>query len=480
MSSSQIRSFRHTATVIALEAETALCHVAAVVDKESHVIARQREGEKKRKGKGGNPQLDAKGKEVKQRQNKLKSFIKEFVDGSVAGFYNRSYFILLIIHSVFVHRFRDLDPNIRAECVRALGQWLTKYPEQFLDANYLRYIGWVLSDSDNHVRLEAVKALSGVYDQTEYLHSVTNFTERFKSRLLEMATSDIDLSIRVAVIQVLGDIESHFPLEEEEKEKLCLLLFDEEPRIRRAVSSFVRAVWEEEVEEQLSAQRKPSNKDKERTGIKVLSRLLVKWSKALDNISGDTAESEIGDEEDTDGVEGGKKQSKRRKELIALVTAEGRGRITLAVEALWDRIESVSDWEGLLELLLLDHSASEEEESQLGPAPRGRPRVNGKKQKDDFEVNESWRLEESEESALLEVLVAAIRMAKGESVGGKKVCRNCSIPVLASLCLSGRRGKRFERRHTRFNQRAPPSFHQAPVRSEPDSGGFDSPNSYKP
>lgn len=81
MSSSQIRSFRHTATVIALEAETALCEVAAAVDKESHIIARQREGEKKRKGKGGNPQLETKAKEVRQRQNKLKAFIKEFVDG---------------------------------------------------------------------------------------------------------------------------------------------------------------------------------------------------------------------------------------------------------------------------------------------------------------------------------------------------------------------------------------------------------------
>lgn len=87
MSSSQIRSFRHTATVIALEAETALCEVAAAVDKESEVVARQREGEKKRKGpKAGNPrlkELDTKAQEVKRRQNKLKSFIKEFVDGYV-------------------------------------------------------------------------------------------------------------------------------------------------------------------------------------------------------------------------------------------------------------------------------------------------------------------------------------------------------------------------------------------------------------
>ena len=55
-------------TVVALKAETALYNVAAIFDKESHVIARQRESEKKRKGNGGNAQLDAKAKEVKQRQ----------------------------------------------------------------------------------------------------------------------------------------------------------------------------------------------------------------------------------------------------------------------------------------------------------------------------------------------------------------------------------------------------------------------------
>lgn len=88
MSSSQIRSFRHTATVIALEAETALCDVAAAVDKEAEVVARQREGEKKRKAstKGPNPrlkELEQKAQAIKRQQNKLKSYIKEFVDGYV-------------------------------------------------------------------------------------------------------------------------------------------------------------------------------------------------------------------------------------------------------------------------------------------------------------------------------------------------------------------------------------------------------------
>lgn len=88
MSSSQIRSFRHTATVIALEAETALCDVAAAVEKEAEVVARQREGEKKRKGsKGGNirdKELEKKAHEVSKRQKKLASFIKEFVNRYVS------------------------------------------------------------------------------------------------------------------------------------------------------------------------------------------------------------------------------------------------------------------------------------------------------------------------------------------------------------------------------------------------------------
>ncbi len=42
MSSSQLRSFRHTATVVALEILTALCDVAAAVDKEADVLILER------------------------------------------------------------------------------------------------------------------------------------------------------------------------------------------------------------------------------------------------------------------------------------------------------------------------------------------------------------------------------------------------------------------------------------------------------
>lgn len=86
MSSSRLRSFRHTATVVALEVQTALCDVAAAVEKEAEVVGRQREGERKRKaggkGAGGREkELEGKAAEVRERRTQLAEYLKEFIDG---------------------------------------------------------------------------------------------------------------------------------------------------------------------------------------------------------------------------------------------------------------------------------------------------------------------------------------------------------------------------------------------------------------
>lgn len=86
MSSSVLRSFRHTATVIALETQTALCQIAAAADAELEMIRRQRQGEKKKKGKavagsGREKDLEAKAKEVNVKRNRITEYIKEFFDG---------------------------------------------------------------------------------------------------------------------------------------------------------------------------------------------------------------------------------------------------------------------------------------------------------------------------------------------------------------------------------------------------------------
>ncbi|EAU84056.2 cohesin subunit [Coprinopsis cinerea okayama7 len=397
MSSSQIRSFRHTATVVALEVETALCEVAAAVEKEAQVVGRQREGEKKRKGAGKgasarDKELQSKAQEIRERRKHLAEYLKEFVDG------------------VFVHRYRDLDPNIRAECVKAIGLWFTKYPGHFLDGAYLRYVGWVLSDANTQVRLEAVRSLSGVYGQNDYIGSLNHFTERFKPRLLEMATSDTELSVRVAVIQVLGAIDGHSLLEEPERERLCLLIYDEEARVRKAVSKFVHNVWEESVEEILVGKSKPTEVDQTRVGIKALAALLVKWSQALENVEGNEEDSEDGVDEVASRTSG----RGRRKEIWGLLgNTDQRGRTALAVEALWEDVDCVREWEEILNLLLLDHSTTQTNGNSS--------RVNGHVRETDSRVDDMWRLEEVEETVLLEVLVASVRRLKAEAAAAKKV-----------------------------------------------------------
>jgi len=85
MSSSQIRGFRHTSTIIALLIETALADVAASVEKEAEVIARQRKGERKRKGGagGGSKELEVKENLIRERRTKIAENLKDFVDGYV-------------------------------------------------------------------------------------------------------------------------------------------------------------------------------------------------------------------------------------------------------------------------------------------------------------------------------------------------------------------------------------------------------------
>jgi len=104
------------------------------------------------------------------------------------------------------------------------------------------------------------------------------------------------------------------------------------------------------------------------------------------------------------------------RKVTALVGAEQRGRIVLAVEALWEDVKSISDWEVLLEVLLLDHSAR----TDAIHGSRGR-RLKNSKGSTDSTASEAWRLEEVEEAVLLEVFVASLGKARASAAAAKKV-----------------------------------------------------------
>lgn len=221
-----------------------------------------------------------------------------------------------------------------------------------------------------------------------------------------MATSDLELSIRVATLQTLALIEKASLLEEDQRDELCLLIYDEEIRVRKAVAGFVENVWTEAVDERMSDHSLQANKkkDKTRVGLKCLASLFVKWGKRTRQ---GLLQQGLEDEEEMDeNIE----ESKNR-DVMRLVDAQQKGRIALAVDALWDDMPPIADWETLLDYLLLDHSASETNDI-VGPSSR---RV-AKKTVEDEHVDDAWRLAETEETALLQLFIASLRKARDEAL----------------------------------------------------------------
>jgi cohesin complex subunit SA-1/2 len=276
---------------------------------------------------------------------------------------------------------------------------------------------------DTHVRLEAVRSLVSLYEKSDYIGTLQQFTDRFKGRLVQIATSDLELSVRVAAIQVLVAIDSHSLLEDEQRDELCLLVYDEEPRVRKAVAGFVRGVWEEAVQDRMVGRVSGSDKakDAERVGIKCLATLLVKWGRRT--VKGLGSMQDLVSDSDT---EESPVEDTKNKDIARLVSAHHKGRIALAVDALWDEVEAIGDWEMLLEHLLLDHSASlDDDVNGVGPSPvaaRRRQQAAAKKKATEEDVvDEAWRLTDPEEAALLEVFVATLKKTRDEATGLKKV-----------------------------------------------------------
>lgn len=54
-----------------------------------------------------------------------------------------------------MHRYRDVDPDIRMSCISSLGIWIVSYPSLFLQDLYLKYLGWTLNDKVRFVHVNS-------------------------------------------------------------------------------------------------------------------------------------------------------------------------------------------------------------------------------------------------------------------------------------------------------------------------------------
>jgi cohesin complex subunit SA-1/2 len=223
MTSSNLRSFRHTSTLVFLTILTELCnlHVSSSqsINQQEKII--EIESQKKRPAKS---RLNAAEKALQlssANQKYLQVMMKDVFD------------------TVFVHRYRDIDPRIRAECIRELGTWMDILPSFFFESQYLRYFGWLLSDIHGATRHEVIKSLAKLYANPNNTIGFRQFTERFRSRLVEMSCLDSDTPVRVATIDLLKTLRDVGFLEEDDIEIVSSLIYDSEPRVRKAVSKFL-------------------------------------------------------------------------------------------------------------------------------------------------------------------------------------------------------------------------------------------------
>lgn len=284
---------------------------------------------------------------------------------------------LLTSASMFVHRVRDADPAIRTDCIRELGVWVKTYGEKYVSTSYLNYFVRGSNDPDGNARLETVKALAGLFSNPSTANNVGSFTLRIAPRLIQMASRDVETPVRVNAVNVITAIDRTGALQdedEEQREKVTRLIFDEQPRVRKAAAGFVRGLWEDRVETLVTEfgnlrapQRKragtaDADEMKQRFEWKALASLLVETSKSLNEPSEEASSS---------------------KQVAPLAAASGSAttRAAAAAEALLGRIELVQRWQELVPYLLLDHSTSDED---------------------------IWLLTEEEEDFLLEVLVTVI------------------------------------------------------------------------
>ncbi|XP_010607517.1 cohesin subunit SA-3 isoform X2 [Fukomys damarensis] len=188
LSDSQVRAFRHTSTLAAMKLMSSLVRVALQLSLHKDNNQRQYEAERNKGLEQRSPErlesLLEKRKELQEHQEEIEGMMNA------------------IFRGVFVHRYRDILPEIRAICIGEIGCWMQSYSTSFLTDSYLKYIGWTLHDKHRDVRLTCLKALQGLYSNRELTARLELFTSRFKDRMVSMVM-DREYDVAVEAVRLL-------------------------------------------------------------------------------------------------------------------------------------------------------------------------------------------------------------------------------------------------------------------------------------
>ncbi|KAL5048183.1 hypothetical protein BDW71DRAFT_26327 [Aspergillus fruticulosus] len=371
LSSSTCRPLRHTATVVALSNMNALCDIAREVVTSISTSRKQLENEKKKKAvnKG---RVDAIKSSIQEGEAKLELIDDLLKDG---------------VNIIFVNRYRDVDPKIRAESIAALGRWMRSYREYFFEGQFLRYCGWIISDSDVHTRSVALQQLLDIYSSKDNIAGVRSFTERFRQRFVEIATHDSDIGMRTMAIELLDLIRDAGLIEPADVDTVGRLIFDSEARVRQAAGPFfvanVQDVFDSTVEEVADEIGEVFGDDEDEDDFESPKRSWIKFRCLADIIQAyDTPEDDSAAE-----------PSIKARDAISGVSMDSR--FVLATEAVYPHFDELSNWQSLAGYLLFDHS-------QISDDPSDEDTTGA--------VKKLYKMQEGQEVILLEVLCCAVKL----------------------------------------------------------------------
>lgn len=147
--------------------------------------------------------------------------------------------------TVFMNRYRDSNPFIRAENIAALSKMTLLRPDVYLSDKYLKYIGWTLSDKDPCVRIASLSALTAPFLQKNIeLASMENVIRKFLPRLAD-CTIDVDIQVQEKAMALFLLLDRANFLEEFEDDALWAqinnraLASDTSPFVRRDALQFI-------------------------------------------------------------------------------------------------------------------------------------------------------------------------------------------------------------------------------------------------
>ncbi|KAH7377770.1 STAG domain-containing protein [Pyrenochaeta sp. MPI-SDFR-AT-0127] len=378
LSSTGNRPFRHTSTVASLAITTALAQVAADIVENTAKRMRQSQAESK-KSRVNKARVSAADQEVNEYNQKL-----QIVENALDDWFN----------VVYVHRYRDVDHRIRVDCVVALADWIIAYPDKFFDGTKLRYLGWVLSDPNPPTRVEVLHQLARLFRDESKLAGLKTFTERFRPRIVEIATHDAENNVRAAAVDLLDILREAGFLEPDDIDSVGKLIFDSDAKVRKSVVGFfaenVNAAYNITVEDMggedaLNEALAPSGEEDEEYHNPRLEWLKLKC--LVDQL--------LSYDEDEAGLPSQMERFSSTGAERGLVAAGVESRVSLAAYALYDAIPEMSSWEVLAGYLLYDHSQAVQ---------------NGAGDDAETLLRQNCQLEERHETRLLDVMTAVVRI----------------------------------------------------------------------